>query len=169
MVAKNGAPGKSRVSETIDVVNPNAAGIDVGSERHYVAVPANRSEEAVRNFGCYTSDLNEMATWLLECGVTTVAMESTGVYWIPVYQVLEQHGLDVKLVDARHVKHVPGRKTDVCDCQWIQRLHGYGLLRGCFIPPADIQPLRQVPGVTDRHSSSRFHERFCRCKRPLNR
>lgn len=143
MVTKDNTPGKRQVSEAIDVINPNAAGIDVGSERHYVAVPAGRSEEAVRNFGCYTPDLHEMAKWLLECAVTTVAMESTGVYWIPVYQVLEQHGLDVKLVDARHVKHVPGRKTDVCDCQWIQRLHSYGLLRGCFVPPAEIQPLRQ--------------------------
>jgi transposase len=124
-------------------INANAAGIDVGSERHYVAIDASKSETPVRSFGCYTPDLAEMARWLVDCGVTTVAMESTGVYWIPVYQVLEQHGLEVKLVDARHVKNVPGRKTDVVDCQWLQQLMSYGLLRGCFIPPREIAELRE--------------------------
>lgn len=137
---------KSKVkgsSRAIDTINPDAAGIDIGSERHYVAVGADRSETTVRSFGCYTPDLVEMAEWLKACGITTVAMESTGVYWIPVYQVLEQHGFDVKLVDARHVKNVPGRKTDVVDCQWIQQLHSYGLLRGCFIPSDEIAVLRE--------------------------
>jgi len=127
----------------IETVNADAAGIDIGSERHYVAVDPSRSDIAVRNFGCYTPDLEEMAHWLIDCGVGSVAMESTGVYWIPVYQMLEQHGLDVKLVDARHVKNVPGRKTDVVDCRWLQQLHSYGLLSGCFIPEARIGVLRE--------------------------
>jgi transposase len=129
--------------KAIETLNPNAAGIDIGSESHYVSVGIEKDERPVRNFGCYTPDLVEMAEWLKSCGVSTVAMESTGVYWIPVYQVLEQHGLDVKLVDARHVKNVPGRKTDVVDCQWIQQLHSYGLLSGCFIPSAEIGVLRE--------------------------
>ena len=130
-------------SKRIRTINTNAAGIDIGSERHYVAVDPSKCDTAVRNFGCYTPDLEEMARWLIDCGVTTVAMESTGVYWIPVYQVLEQHGLHLHLVDARHVKNVPGRKTDVVDCQWLQQLHSYGLLRGCFIPEARIAVLRE--------------------------
>ena len=134
----------------METINPNAAGIDIGSQRHYVAVPADRDESSVRSFGCYTPDLEEMAKWLLECGVETVAMESTGVYWVPVLQVLEQHGLDVKLVDARHVKNVSGRKSDVSDCQWIQQLHGFGLLRGCFLPDSEISVLREYW----RHRSS---------------
>lgn len=127
----------------IEIIDINTAGIDIGSQRHYVAVNASKSDTPVRSFGCYTPDLEEMAKWLIDCGVGTVAMESTGVYWLPVYQVLEQHGLDVKLVDARQMKNVPGRKTDVVDCQWIQQLLSYGLLKGCFIPPAEIQPLRE--------------------------
>jgi transposase len=133
----------SAKTEGIDRINPRSAGIDVGSRTHYVAVDPERAEKPVRSFGCYTPDLRDMASWLLECGVTTVAMESTGVYWVPVYQVLQEYGLDVKLVDARQVKNVPGRKTDVVDCQWIQRLHSYGLLRGCFLPEAEIAPLRE--------------------------
>lgn len=146
MVARDTISDKSKgkkSSRVIETINPNAAGIDIGSESHYVAVGADRSQTPIRSFGCYTPDLIEMAEWLRSCGITTVAMESTGVYWIPVYQVLEQHGLDVKLVDARHVKNVPGRKTDVVDCQWIQQLHSYGLLSGCFIPSAEIAVLRE--------------------------
>jgi transposase len=123
-------------------VNLNAAGIDIGSERHYVAVPADRNEEPVRNFGCLTPDLHEMAKWLKSCGIETVAMESTGVYWIPVAHVLDQYGFDVKLVNAMHIKRVPGRKTDVLDCQWLQELHTFGLLRGAFLPDRAISVLR---------------------------
>lgn len=126
----------------IEMINPDTAGIDIGSERHYVAVGIDRAEEPVRNFGCYTPDLIEMAKWLIGCGVRSVAMESTGVYWIPVHQVLTQHGIDVLLVDARHVKNVSGRKTDVSDSQWLQQLHSYGLLRGCFLPEGEIGVLR---------------------------
>lgn len=127
----------------MDAINNNAAGIDIGSQRHYVAVGVDKTHTPVRSFGCYTPDIEEMARWLIECGVTSVAMESTGVYWIPVYQILGGYGLDVNLVDARHVKNVPGRKTDVVDCQWIQQLHSYGLLRGCFLPDGDIAVLRE--------------------------
>lgn len=123
-------------------INPNAAGIDIGSTEHYVAVPPDRSEQPVRHFGCLTADLHQMAQWLKECGVDTVAMESTGVYWVPVAQVLESYGLVVVLVDAAHVKNVAGRKTDVCDCQWLQQLHTFGLLRGAFRPAQEIAVLR---------------------------
>jgi transposase len=124
------------------MINKDAAGIDIGSGEHWVAVPEDRDEEPVRCFGCFTADLHAMARWLKECGVTTVAMESTGVYWIPCYQILEEHGFEVKLVNARHVKNVPGRKSDVSDCQWLQRLHTYGLLSGSFRPDDQICVLR---------------------------
>lgn len=123
-------------------INLNAAGIDVGSERHMVAVPEGRDEVSVREFGAFTADLEALAAWLKKCGVTTVAMESTGVYWIPLFEVLERHGFEVKLVDARHVKNVSGRKSDVLDCQWIQQLHTYGLLAGAFRPPDEVCVLR---------------------------
>ena len=126
----------------MSVINPNAAGIDIGSAQHYVSVPKDRDEQSVQSFKCYTPDIYAMATWLKDCGITTVAMESTGVYWIPVYQILEQKGFEVILVNARHIKNVPGRKTDVHDCQWIQELHIFGLLRGSFRPSDDICVLR---------------------------
>lgn len=124
------------------LLNPDAAGIDVGAREHYVAVPAERDEQPVRSFGAFTQDLHRLAQWLLQCGIKTVAMESTGVYWIPLYQILESYGLAVKLVNARHVKHVPGRKTDVQDCQWLQQLESFGLLSGSFRPEAKICSLR---------------------------
>jgi len=134
---------KRKLDETMEQVNPSAAGIDVGSQTHLVAVSPERDEQPVRSFGCTTPDLHEMARWLISCGVETVAMESTGVYWVPVASVLEQHDLEVVLVDARQSKHVPGRKkTDVYDCQWIRKLHAYGLLHGAFRPDHQIQTLR---------------------------
>lgn len=123
-------------------IHPNAAGIDVGAESHYVAVPADRDEQPVREFSSFTVDLYRMADWLKSCGIETVAMESTGVYWLPVFQVLEEKGFDVKLVDARQLKRAPGRKTDVVDCQWIQQLHSYGLLTAAFRPDDQICVLR---------------------------
>jgi transposase len=123
-------------------INPNAAGIDCGSEEHYVAIPADRDATPVRSFKTFTADLHRLADWLIACGVTSVAMESTGVYWIPLYEILEARGLDVVLVNARHVKNVPGRKTDVVDCQWLQELHSVGLLRGSFRPTAAVATLR---------------------------
>jgi len=127
---------------TIRQLNPNAAGIDIGSQKHYVAVPTDRDNEPVRNFGCLTPDLHQMAKWLKSCGIETIAMESTGVYWVPVVAVLESYGFDVKLVDAYKVKNVPGRKTDVKDCQWLAELHRFGLLSGAFRPDKQIQVLR---------------------------
>lgn len=124
------------------ILHPHAAGIDVGSQRHYVAVPPNRDPQPVRCFGCLTPDLQEMAQWLQRCHVDTVALESTGVYWIPVAQVLEENGIDVYLVDARRAKGLPGRKTDVKDCQWLQELHSQGLLARAFRPPDTICTLR---------------------------
>lgn len=119
-------------------VHPNAAGIDVGSRELWVAVPADRETKPIRMFGTFTADLNELADWLSQCGVTTVAMESTGVYWIPVFQILEKRGLDVLLVNARQTKNVAGRKSDWTDCQWIQHLHSLGMLAGSFRPADDI-------------------------------
>ena len=107
-----------------DEVFPNAAGIDIGASNHWVAVPRRLAEaadcEPLREVGAMTADLNELAVWLVSLGVDTVAVESTGVYWIPVFEVLEQHGLKVWLVDARQLKYVPGRKSDVQDSQWLQ-------------------------------------------------
>ena len=123
-------------------INVHAAGIDIGSRSHFVAVPEGVDEKPVREFCSFTGDLERMAEWLISCGVTTVAMESTGIYWIPVFEILESHGLEVKLVNARHVKNVPGRKSDVLDCQWLQQLHTYGLLRGAFRPVEQVCTLR---------------------------
>lgn len=123
-------------------INEHAAGIDIGSTSHFVAVPPSSCPDPVRQFGVFTKDLYAIADWLEECGVKTVAMESTGVYWVPLYQVLEERGFDVKLVDARKVKRVTGRKSDVLDCQWLQQLESYGLLAGAFRPPDEIVVLR---------------------------
>ncbi len=123
-------------------INLNAAGIDVGSDRHMVAVPVGRDEVSVREFAAFTTDLEALADWLKKCGVTTVAMESTGVYWIPLFEILERRGFEVKLVDARKSKNVSGRKSDVLDCQWLQTLHTYGLLTGAFRPADEICVLR---------------------------
>jgi transposase len=123
-------------------VNPNAAGVDVGAGTHYVAVPEDRDGEPVREFASFTGDLHRMADWLRECGIETVAMESTGVYWIPLFQVLEERGFEVRLVDARQLKRVPGRKTDVSDCRWLQQLHSFGLLSGAFRPEDQVCVLR---------------------------
>lgn len=131
-----------------DEVYPNAAGIDVGGSSHWVGVPPHLARQAgcepVREFGVMTGDLNALADWLLACGVDTVALESTGVYWIPVFEVLEQRGLKVWLVDARQLKYVPGRKSDVQDCQWLQKLMSLGLLRAAFRPSADVCVIRAV-------------------------
>jgi transposase len=123
-------------------VHPHAAAIDIGATLHVAAVGPDRDPEPVRSFGTFTADLHRLADWLVQCRVTTVAMESTGVYWIPAYEILEQRGLEVVLVNARDAKHVPGRKTDVSDAQWLQRLHEYGLLRGSFRPKGEVATLR---------------------------
>jgi transposase len=128
--------------KSFSIINPDAAGIDIGSAEHWVAVPADRDQHPVRKFKCFTADLYNMADWLDECGIKTIAMESTGVYWIPAFQILESRGFEVKLVNAKHVKNVPGRKIDVLDCQWLQRLHCFGLLSGSFRPENSICVLR---------------------------
>jgi transposase len=129
-------------SESMTVKHPHAAGIDVGSRSHWVAVPPGCDGQPVREFGSFTGQLHELSDWLKSCRVVTVAMESTGVYWIPLYDVLEAAGFEVLLVNAEHLQKVPGRKSDVKDCQWIQQLHGFGLLRGSFRPPAEFLELR---------------------------
>ena len=139
---KASGKGARRSRPLLERVNPNAAGIDCGSEMHYVAVPAERDPEPVRCFKTFTGDLHQLADWVVSRGVKTVAMEATGVYWIPVYEILEARGLEVLLVNARHVKNVPGRKSDVSDCEWLQELHSVGLLRGSFRPIAEIAALR---------------------------
>jgi len=128
--------------KSLETVNLNAAGIDIGSTQHYVAVPIDRGDSHVRCFGTFTSDLESLADWLEQCGIQTVAMESTGVYWIPVFELLESRGFEVKLVEPGKLKSVPGRKTDVLDCQWIQQLHTYGLLAGSFRPESAICIMR---------------------------
>ena len=129
---------------TPPVVHPHAAGIDVGATELYVCVPVERDPRPIRRFGTFTEELLALAAWLQEVGVTAVAMESTGVYWIPLFQLLETRGFEVCLVNARHVKNVPGRKTDVQDCQWLQYLHTVGLLRGSFRPPDAVCAVRTV-------------------------
>jgi transposase len=126
----------------LERVNVNAAGIDCGSAMHYVAVPPDRDPEPVRCFKTFTEDLHRLADWLVACGIKSVAMEATGVYWIPIYEILEARGLEVLLVNARHVKNVPGRKSDVTDCEWLRELHSVGLLKGSFRPTAEITALR---------------------------
>ena len=133
---------KSR--QALSLTHPNAAGIDIGSASHFVAVPPDRDDEPVREFPSFTADLERLADWLEACGVDTVAMESTGVYWIPLYELLDARGFTVLLVNARHVKNVSGRKSDVLDCQWLQQLMSYGLLRGAFRPADGVCALRSL-------------------------
>jgi transposase len=128
----------------LEQINRNAAGIDIGAEAVYVAVPPDRDEASVRSFPTFTADLHRLADWLEQCGIDTVAMEATGVYWIPLYDLLEECGFQVYLVNARHLKNVSGRKTDVLDCQWIQQLHTYGLLSASFRPPEQIVAIRSL-------------------------
>jgi transposase len=135
----------------LEIVHPHAAGIDIGNESHFVAVAPAADPQPVREFGSWTADLNRMAGWLKSCGVTTVAMQSTGVYWFAVYDILEEHGLQVFLVNARHTKNLPGRKSDVQESQWLLKLHTYGLLRNSFRPPHDIRQLRTIWRLRERH------------------
>jgi len=144
---------KAAASRVRHEARPNAAGIDLASEVHYVAVPEGRDPQPVRNFGTLTADLHALADWLVACGIETVAMEATGVYWVPIFQILEARGLEVCLVNARHVKNVPGRKSDVQDCQWLQYLHSVGLLNASFRPPEAVVALRSL--IRHRESQTR--------------
>lgn len=149
-----------RRKRVFELAFPNAAGIDIGSASHFVAVPPDRADETVREFKSFTEDLETLADWLRLCEVDTVAMESTGVYWIPLYELLESRGFDVHLVNARHVKNVSGRKSDVLDCQWLQQLMSYGLLAGAFRPKDEICALRSLTRQRDmlvRYQSQHVH------------
>jgi hypothetical protein len=129
-------------TSSIKIVNPDSAGIDIGASSHFVAIPFGRDSETVREFECFTPDIQKMIAWLKQCNIKTVVMESTGSYWIPVFEMLEQAGLEAKLVDAHHVKNIRGRKSDVIDCQWLQQLHAHGLLSAAFRPEDKIVELR---------------------------
>ncbi len=139
--SKNSTKGTGRM---LPLLHPDAAGVDIGAEEIFVAVPADRDVESVRSFDTFTRDLHELVDWLQKCRVRTVAMESTGVFWIPLYQILETRGFQVFLVNAQHIKNVPGRKSDVSDCQWIQYLHSVGLLKASFRPPDEICVIRSL-------------------------
>ena len=141
-MASDRSTSKKGKRDKLSVVHPDAAGIDIGSRFHVAAIPEDRDGELVRSFGTFTGDLIRMAEWLREHGVQTVAMESTGVYWIPAFEILEERGFEVILANAREAKNVPGRKTDIADAQWLQRLHSFGLLRASFRPTQEIATLR---------------------------
>jgi transposase len=148
MSARRKKPRSGAASPT-HAVDSNAAGIDIGAAEIYIAVAADRDPRPVGRFSTFTEDLMAAADWLQHCRVATVAMESTGVYWIPLFQILEARGLKVCLVNARHVKNVPGRKSDVCDCQWLQHLHSAGLLRPSFRPKQQVCAVRSLVRYRD--------------------
>src|SRR6516225_854479 len=133
-----------KMDRSLPMMRPNAGGIDIGATEIFVAVPADRDVESVRAFATFTADLHVLADWLQRCRIETVAMESTGVYWIPLFQILEARGIEVHLVNAKHVHHVPGRKSDVLDCQWLQYLHSVGLLRASFRPEHAVCEIRSL-------------------------
>jgi transposase len=139
---KRNASRKPRFSPSARMLEPHAAGVDIGATEIYVAIPPDRDPQPVCRFATFTRQLEQLADWLKQCGIESVVMESTGVFWIPLFQILEDRGFRVCLVNARHVKHVPGRKTDVADCQWLQYLHSVGLLRASHRPPQNICALR---------------------------
>jgi transposase len=149
-------PGPIRPAASLPVVNQHTAGIDVGATEHWVCVPEDsvpQGQGNIRRFGAFTADLDQLVEWLRACGIKTVALESTGVYWIPLVQKLEEAQIEFRMVNARHLKYVPGRKSDVKDCQWLQQLHSYGLLNGSFRPPQDICTLRSYL----RHRQNLIH------------
>lgn len=142
--AKKTKKNKAVDFDKLHPISEDAAGLDIGAGEIYACVPQDRDSQFVRKFQTFTVDLHSLANWLETCGIRTVAMESTGVYWIPIYEILESRGFDVNLVNARHIKNVPGKKSDVQDCQWIQKLHSYGLLSASFRPDEDMCRLRSL-------------------------
>ena len=136
--------------KTLDVVHPDAAGIDIGGREHWVAISPERDERPVRCFACFTADLEQMADWLVSRGVRSVALQSTGVYWIPVLEILQQRGMEVYLVNARHTKNLPGRKSDIAECQWLLKLHTFGLLQNSFQPSDEIRAVRNAMAASRR-------------------
>jgi transposase len=150
-MSKQGPTGKQRSTaqkkvdwKALEIVHADAAGIDVGGSEHWAAISPDRDPEPVRRFGCFTADLRAMGRWLVEKGVRSVALQSTGVYWMPVFEILEQQGLEVYLVNAQHTKSVPGRKSDVQECQWLLKLHAFGLLNNSFQPTDEIRVARSL-------------------------
>lgn len=138
-------PDKPKVDwKALDIVHPDAAGIDIGGSEHWVAIGPDRDEEPVRRFDCFTQDLQQMVDWLIGRGVRSVAMQSTGVYWIPVFEILQQRGLEVYLVNARHTRNLPGRKSDIAECQWLLKLHTFGLLNNSFQPSDEVRRARTM-------------------------
>jgi transposase len=139
-----GSAGKRLDWKALEIVHPDAAGIDVGGSEHWVAISPERDDEPVRRFGCFTSDLRQMADWLVEKRIRTVVLQSTGVYWMPVFEILEAAGLQVYLVNAQHTRNVPGRKSDVQECQWLLKLHAFGLLNNSFQPSPEVRIARTL-------------------------
>src|SRR5262249_8805887 len=139
-------PGKKKRAPTPPprVVHPNAAGIDVGSEAHVVAVPSDRDDAPIRTFGVFTADLRTLADWLRQCGVTSIVLESTGVYWMALCDFLEAQGFEVLVVDPRTLARNLKKKTDICDAAWLQELHAFGLLKSCFRPAQEVRALRTL-------------------------
>jgi transposase len=149
---------KRRKAVNLDVlkqIRPNAAGIDIGDEDIWASVPEDRDQEPVKCFGTFTRDLHELVHWLIQCGIETVAMESTGIYWIPLFEMLESNRIEVYLVNPNHVKNIAGKKDDIEDCQWLRQLHTYGLLRASFVPEKDIRPVRELSRQRDMLIESR--------------
>jgi len=141
----SGRTNKPKVDwKALDIVHPNAAGIDIGGSEHWVAINPEVDQQPVRCFDCFTADLQQMADWLIERGVRSVAMQSTGVYWIPVFEILQQGGLEVYLVNARHTKNLPGRKSAIAECQWLLKLHTFGLLNNSFQPSDEVRRARTL-------------------------
>jgi transposase len=130
--------------KALEVMHPHAAGIDIGGHEHWVAISPEKDERPVRSFDCFTADVEEMADWLVDRGIRSVAMQSTGVYWMPVFEILQQHGLEVYLVNARHTKNLPGRKSDIAECQWLLKLHTFGLLNNSFQPSDEVRTARTL-------------------------
>ena len=156
---------KPKNDRTMPMIHPNAAAIDIGATMHTAAVRADRTPEPVRSFGTFTTDLHRLVDWFTECGVETVVMESTSVYWIPIFELLDARGFAVFVVNARDAKHVPGRKTDVSDAQWLQRLHSYGLLRASFRPKGQIAELRAYVRQPERLLEYMRPPIFSTCRR----
>ena len=144
MARKKAKKQTSSNNAVLPVMRTDAAGVDIGATEIFVAVPSDRAPENVRSFPTFTQDLYALADWLTSCRIRTVAMESTGVYWVPLFQILEARGFEVCLVNARHVKNVPGRRTDVSDCQWLQFLHSVGLLRASYRPDQEVCAIRSL-------------------------
>jgi transposase len=142
---KKKSPAAPKVDwKALDVVHPDACGIDIGGKEHWVAISPDRDERPVRCFDCFTADLERMADWLVERGVRSVALQSTGVYWMPVFEILQQRGMEVYLVNARHTKNLPGRKSDIEECQWLLKLHTFGLLNNSFQPGDAVRAMRTL-------------------------